>query len=64
MSRKDTKEKWKNIKVDQETLQELVRFRAWLELSTGRRFSLNATIKEMAGKLNQAVTIPWPEAKK
>lgn len=50
-----------SIKVSQETLAELRRFKAWLELSTGRKYSIEKTIREMATEFNKAVTIPWGE---
>jgi hypothetical protein len=55
--------RWITIKIDEQTREELVRFRAWLEITTGRRLSLNETIKEMATRLNNAVTIPWEALK-
>lgn len=49
------------IKITTETMEEIRRLRAWLELSTGKRYSIEGTIKEMATEFNKAVTIPWEE---
>ena len=56
--------KYKNLRITEETMQELTKLRAWLELTTGKRYSLEATIKEMATEFNKAVSIPWAEVEK
>lgn len=52
------------LKVTTKTMEELRKLRAWLELSTGKRYSIEGTIKEMAIEFNKAVTIPWGEIDK
>lgn len=51
-------------RVTKETMEEVRKLRAWLELTTGKRFSIDGTIKEMATEFNKATTIPWGEIKR
>lgn len=52
------------VRLSKETMEQIRILRAWLELSTGKRYSIDETIKRMATEFNKAVTIPFPEQKK
>ena len=53
--------KYTTIRISRETMEEIRKLRAWLELSTGERYSVDRTIREMATEFNRATTIPWEE---
>jgi len=50
-----------SVKISEETYQLLRKFRAWRELSTGARISLDACIRELCEEFLKVVTIPWEE---
>jgi hypothetical protein len=64
MNKETEKNKYTTIRVTTRTMEELRKLRAWLELSSGKRCSIEKTIREMATEFNKAVTIPWGEVSK